>query len=59
MSWVVWRSDRRAQKYLELRAENHLKCPEPVQMEKCPKHPKRPKYPDRVRMENCPKRGFP
>jgi hypothetical protein len=48
-----------AQKYLERRAENHPKYPEPVWMEKRPKRPNQPKHPDRVRMENRPKRGFP
>jgi hypothetical protein len=46
MSQVVWRSDRRVQKYLERRAENYLRYLEPVQMEKCPKRLKRPKHPD-------------
>jgi hypothetical protein len=44
VSQVVWWSDRRAQKYLEHRAENHLKYLELTQMEKrlkCPKRPKR------------------
>jgi hypothetical protein len=62
MSRVVWRSDRRAQKYPERRAENHPKYPEPVRMEKHLKHLKRPEHPDRVQMENRPKRpkqGFP
>jgi hypothetical protein len=62
MSQVVWWSDRRAQKYLERQAENHLKYPELVRMEKCPKRPKRPKHLDRVRMENrlkWLKQGFP
>jgi hypothetical protein len=59
MSRVIWRLDRRAQKYLERQAENHPKCPEPVRMEKHPKRPKRLKHPDRVQMENRPKRGFP
>jgi hypothetical protein len=47
------------QKYLERRAENHLKYLEPVQMEKRPKHPKHPEHPDWVQMENRPKQGFP
>jgi hypothetical protein len=59
MSRVVWRSDRRVQKYPERRAENHPKCPELVRMEKHLKRPKRPKHPDQVRMENRPKQGFP
>jgi hypothetical protein len=62
MSRVVWRSDRRAQKYPEHRVENHPKYLEPVQMEKGLKRPKWLKHPDRVWMENRPtrpKRGFP
>jgi hypothetical protein len=62
MSRVVWRTDGRAQKYLERRAENHLKYLELVRMEKRPEHPKHPEHPDWVRMENRPKRpgqGFP
>jgi hypothetical protein len=46
MSWVVWQSDRRAQKYPERWAENHPKYLEPAWMEKRLKRPKRLKHLD-------------
>jgi hypothetical protein len=59
MSRVIWQTDIWPQKYLERRAENHPKYPEPAQMDK---RAKRPKHPGRVQMENRPKQprwGFP